>query len=131
MAAQVAITEGRAKKEGGRILGQFHHQHLGRVLRDASGRMLLPGLAGIQWSRSPRFAQWTFESVTILAAEVGSGVISTLKKRHERRFRVARLLYRLLWQLELAEVSGPPCPPIGQGDLAKSSAAPRVDASLF
>src|SRR5215813_15513262 len=38
------------------------------------------------------------------AAEVGCRAISTLKKCHEHRFRVARFPYHLVGQQELAEI---------------------------
>src|SRR5262245_8526925 len=39
------------------------------------------------------------------AAEVGCRAISALKKRHQRRFRVARFPYSLVGQHELAETA--------------------------
>ena len=57
--------------------------------------------ANARRSRPTRHAHFTFECRTIPAAEVGGGLVGALKKRHQRRFRVARTPHGIVGQHKL------------------------------
>src|SRR4051794_25832906 len=55
-------------------------------------------------SRSERFAEQVFETVTIPTSEVGCGPIGAFEKCHQRRFRVGCLPQNIVGQKEFPEL---------------------------